>query len=148
MNVVWKISLALLLFGPVGCASTRQVVPLPDQGKNAQDSALARIYLIRPTMAGGAHSMKITDNGKLVGHTGPDGFLCWERRPGAVSIVGEANNIYRIDLTVAAGSVTYIRQSMHEASGMFTVDNSLTLLGKTEGEELLAACDPPDLEAP
>jgi hypothetical protein len=143
-----RLAALLILFLPLGCTSTVQVVAFPDQAKRVEDPAKARIYVVRPTYAGGAHSMAIHDDGVLVGHTGPVGFLCWERAPGATTLEGKAANTAQLALTVEAGTVSYVLQGMYRADGAFTVNNGMELLSEAEGVEILGDCDPPEIESP
>lgn len=143
-----RVAVCVAAVALAGCVSTVQVVPLPDQGKSVQDPALARIYVIRPTYAGGAHSMQVVDGDRKVGSTGPYGYLCWERPPGPVTLEATAANVDHLELSVAAGSVTYVEQVMLKWPGWFTVGNRLQVVNQQKGAEILARCDPPEVESP
>src|SRR4030081_2050099 len=83
-----------------GCASSRQFVPLPDQAKRVEDPSKGRIYVMRP--ASGfwePGAMDISESGKFIGRTGPRGFICWERLPGATIVTGKAEGISQVPLT-------------------------------------------------
>ncbi len=75
-----------------GCSSTQQFVPFPDQSKVVEDPSMGRIYVMRPATVGAAISMDVADDGKIIGSTGPHGFLCWERKPGDAVISSKAEN--------------------------------------------------------
>ena len=84
-----------LLWLDVGCASTRQYVRLPDQTRNIENSEQSRIYVIRPTSPGFTlfpFEMGVRDGERLIGDTGPQGYLCWERTPGKTAISSTLEN--------------------------------------------------------
>jgi hypothetical protein len=108
---------ATLLAVATGCASTAQFVRLPEQSVKVEDRTLARIYVVRPTILGGITSGSVSDGETVVGVLGPRSFLCWEREPGALEIVwnaehrgwGETDVITRLSLNVEAGRVYYVK---------------------------------------
>ena len=117
----------------VGCASTQQFVPLPDQTKEVEDSAKGRIYVMRPATIGAAISMDVSDEGKIIGSTGAHGFLCWEREPGDVVISSKAENTSAVNLPVKAGQVHYIFQ--HLRLGLVMARNKLEIITEEEGKK-------------
>ncbi len=128
----------------VGCASTKQFVPFPDQSKQIENPEMSRIYVMRPTSFGSAIPMDVMDGQKLVGVTGPNGYLCWERKPGETTIVGRAENTVTLPLTLEKGLVYYIQQ--HVRMGWAKARNKLRLLPQQEGKEKVAECKPPSVE--
>ena len=136
--------LALML---TGCAATRQFVPLPDQPKKVEDPSKGRIYVMRPASAFWEQAgMNISDSGRYVGETGPRGFICWERAPGATIITGKAEGISQVPLTVEAGGVYYLFQ--HLRAGWLEARNEMELLDEAQGREVLRRCHPPKVVAP
>ena len=99
--------LAVLAFG---CASTQQSVRIPNLGVPVEDTTKARIYVIRPASIGGAVQMRVTDNDELVGRTGPQSFLVWERAAGDAVITSRAEKPCTVELRTEAGKVYYILQ--------------------------------------
>jgi len=130
------------LLALASCASTNQLVPFPDQSVEVENPELGRIYVMRPSSLGGAISMAVEDDQRLIGHTGPDSYLCWEREPGTATITGRAENVATLSIDVTAGSVTYVHQGMR--MGMWKARNVLKLLDEEKGKKELAGCDPPD----
>lgn len=124
-----------------GCATTCQSVPIPNQTKMVENPGLARIYVARPTGFGSAVSIRITDNGKYIGNTGPDGYLCWEREPGSAEISGEAENTSTVKLNAKSGEVYYICQ--HIQMGWWRARNKLEILSEEQGQKYLKKCKPP-----
>lgn len=94
----------------LGCASTKQTVRIPNLSVPVEDTAKARIYVIRPAMIGGAVQMKVTDNDELIGQTGPKSYLVWERAPGDAFVTSKAEKPCSVSLNVSAGKVYYILQ--------------------------------------
>jgi hypothetical protein len=129
-----------------GCVSTRQFVPLPDQTKKVEDSSKGRIYVMRPTSFGSAISMNVSDDGKLIGVTGPQGFLCWERKPGETIVSSTAEGVSQVPLTVQPGQDYYIFQ--HIRMGLLIAENELEIVNDVVGEKTLKKCNPPKIEAP
>ena len=128
----------------IGCASTHQVVRLPDQTKTVEDPSKARIYVVRPTFVAGAISMKVTDGEQEIGKTGANGYLCWERTPGETTIKSKAENTATLPLKTEAGVVYYVQQ--HIRIGILFARNKLSLLTPQEGTEALKKCKPPQVE--
>src|SRR5579864_6502092 len=138
---------ALVLIGCVftllvtGCASTRQMVPFPDQAKRIEDPSKGRVYVMRPTSFGYAIPMTILDGGKTIGTTGPSGYLCWERSPGDTTITGTAEGVSQAPLSVSAGQVYYVFE--HVRMGMWQAANQLEVVNEDEGEKVLKKCHAP-----
>jgi len=126
------------------CASTKQFVPFPDQSKRIENPEMARIYVVRPTSFGSAILMDIKDGEKLIGKTGPKGYLCWEREPGETDIVGKAENTSTLPIILEKGLVYYIKQQVQ--MGIVVARNKLHLLTESEGKEEVAKCKPPAVE--
>lgn len=126
-----------------GCASTVQYADFPDQTVPVEDPDKARIYVVRPSSLGGAVSMRVSDGEHVIGKTGPKGYLCWERNPGDIEIVGKAENTARLPLTVEAGTVYYVQQ--HVRMGILFARNRLTLLTEAAGKAEVSKCKPPKL---
>ena len=121
----------------VGCASTQQFVPFPDQSKTTEDSTKGRIYVIRPATVGAGISMDVSDDGKIIGSTGPHGFLCWEREPGETIISSKAENTSAVKVPVKAGQAHYIFQ--HLAMGWVMARNRMEIVTEEEGKRILKA---------
>ena len=138
------LAIILLFVMTTGCASTKQFVPLPDQSKQIENPDMARIYVVRPTIFGGAISMNVKDGEKLIGKTGPNGYLSWERAPGQVEIVGKAENTSTLPISLEKGIVYYIQQ--HVRMGFLFARNKLRLLDEKEGKKKLEECKPPIVE--
>lgn len=126
----------------VGCATTRQIAPMPDLSKQpTADPAKARIYVLRPTVFGGAIKMNVTDNGQLIGTTGPKGYLVWERDAGAMQLAASAENTSQLPLTVEPGKAYFIQQDVQ--MGCIMARTQLSVLPEQEGRVVLARCQPP-----
>ena len=132
-----------LLLILANCTSTQQYVTLPDQGQEIADPSMGRIYVLRPAALGSAVSMEIRDGDQVIGKTGPKGYLCWERSPGTTEVVGKAENESSVTVDVERGTVYYILQQIQ--MGILMARNKLELLTKTEGQEVLAQCKPPEV---
>src|ERR1043165_2088737 len=123
-----------------GCSSTWQYVKSPDQKLRVADSTKARIYLIRPDSGNKMVSTRITDNGTLIGNTGPHSYLCWERKPGTMKITSISADETASELTVAPGGVYFILQ--HVDSGLIYGKSSLTIIPEETGLLLVKSCKP------
>ncbi len=142
-NVILCLTLGLFLLCGAGCAtvSTGQFVDLPDLNKEIDNPQMGRIYVIRPTMYGGALSTRITDNGKVIGVTMGNGYLCWERKPGKAEITAKAENLSIVNLDVQPSKSYYICQ--HIGMGWWTARNTLEVVSEQKGKEFLKECKPP-----
>lgn len=127
-----------------GCAGTTQYVPLPNQQNVVDEPSKARIYVIRPTVFGGAVAMKVSDNGKVVGKTYGKSFISWEREPGMFTLTGKAENEEVLPLSVKAGERIYIKQSVE--MGILMARNSLGPLDEPTAKEYLAKFKPPKVK--
>lgn len=123
-----------------GCTSSWQYVKAPDQGLKVADSSKARIYLIRPDAGSKMASTRLSDNGVLIGNTGPRGYLCWEREPGTMKLTSVSAGEAATDLTVAAGGVYYVVQRVDP--GWVYGKSSLTIIPEEAGPALLKSCKP------
>lgn len=127
----------------VGCASTKQLVHFPDQFKDVEDASKGRIYVMRPASFGGGISIDVENDGRIIGTTGPHGFLCWEREPGETVISSQAENTSKLNVNVQAGKVNYVYQSIR--MGVFIARNRLVIVSEDEGKKLLRDCNPPKI---
>jgi hypothetical protein len=123
-----------------GCATTKQYVPMPDQTKEIENPVKARIYVMRPTIVGGAIPMGVSDNETLIGSTGPKGYLCWERDPGNIVLKSRAENTATIPIVCEAGKVYYIGQ--HVRMGFLMARTGLSVLPDDQGKIKLQECKP------
>ena len=73
MKKLFNLLLVLIL---TSCASTTQVAKFA--GNDKLMSNQARIYILRPSIVGGAIKMKVFCNDKLIGKTGPKSYLSWD----------------------------------------------------------------------
>lgn len=140
-NVGLYLIVALMLAFGAGCATTCQSVQIPDLNKEIENPEMGRIYVVRPTAFGSGISMRITDNGEYIGNTGPNGYLCWEREPGAAEIAGKAENTSKVSLDVNRGEVYYICQ--HVQMGLLYARNKLEVVDEEKGKEFLRKCKAP-----
>jgi hypothetical protein len=127
-----------------GCASTLQRVPMPDQAKAVENPAKGRIYVMRPSDAGSMIRMDIVDGAELIGHTGPGGYLCWERDPGDVVVASRSENTSRVSLAVRPGTVHYVLQ--HIRMGLWLKRTDLEVVDEERGRTELNRCKPPRVE--
>lgn len=127
-----------------GCASTRQYVKFPDQSVDLEDPAKARIYVARPTAFGGAVTMKVSDGDVLIGQTGPKGYLCWERNPGEMTLIGKAENADIEKISIQQGYVYYFEQKVK--MGFLMARNDIKQVEGEAGRKIVAKCKPPRVE--
>jgi hypothetical protein len=143
---------ALVLLGCIcsllvsGCASTRQMVPLPDQAKRIEDPSKGRVYVMRPSSLGAAIRMTVLDGGTTIGVTGPAGYLCWERPPGDTTITATAEGVSQAPLSVSAGEVYYVFE--HIRMGWWQAANKLEVVNEEEGQKVLKKCHAPTVISP
>lgn len=129
----------------VGCASTHQIHPFPDQAKELENPKYSRIYLLRPTIFGAAIPMDVFENDSRIGTTGPRGYLCWEREPSEIRLKGKGENESSITLYLKEGQVYYVQQ--HISMGFLYARNWLEQLSDQEGKKKLAKCKPPKVKS-
>ena len=146
---LWLLACALLL---VGCASTIQYSPWPDQTRRVEDPTKARIYMMRPKQWWGSDvvlrfetsSTNVVSGREMIGEVGPGGFLCWERSPGPYDvwrISPVSRKPERVQFDLVAGNVYYFRINV-SAAGMYARP-TLRILEEQEGQALLKRSKPP-----
>jgi hypothetical protein len=121
---------------------TQQYVNYPDQNKKVEGPGMARIYLCRPTSICKGVSFKVTDGDKHIGDIGQRGYLCWERKPGAVKVmsepIGKEGDIGIVSFTALKGQVYYIQQYVWPMA-----NNRLSQRDEVDGINMLKECSPP-----
>jgi hypothetical protein len=105
---------------------------------------MSRIYVLRPTIFAGGIPMKVRNDDKLIGRTGPKGYLCWERNPGKTQIIGTSENTSVLDVNLKKGLAYYIQQ--HVQLGFLIARNKLSLLNEDEGKLKVSQCKQPVLK--
>ena len=152
-KVRMKLLKSLLVVGLVGmgtgCATTKQLVPLPDQSRKTLDANKARIYVMRRTgMQSAAIPATVWDGSKKVGSTGPSGYLCWDRVPGNVLIQvdwsGTVSTTMR--LNCKQGQTYYVIHRFKMGFWTSFRGSSLTLMSQSEGSKELAKCKAPKVQ--
>lgn len=141
MKISWLLFVLAIPILLTGCASTVQPVRFPDQAKVVEDPRKGRIYVIRPGLTGLGISTEVRDNGRLVGSTGPHGFVCWERAPGEAVISATAEDTSEIRVAVKPGQVVYIIEKLD--FGWISTTSRLDLVSETEAAAALKKCKPP-----
>lgn len=130
-----------------GCASPKQLVPFPDQSLVVNDPANARIYVMRPEpFFGAAVRFQVWDGEMQIGQTGGASYLSWERTPGTMHLVNQAEVAFELDETVEAGRRYYYQQTVD--MGLFMARSRLLpIVDEKQGETMLARCKEPELKA-
>ncbi len=126
---------SLLIVGLVGCAS----VPMGDP---KQDAALkefsakpgvAGIYVYRNESFGGAVTMSVDIDGRVLGKTASNTFLYKEVKPGKHTVTSEAENSDSVVVNAMAGKLYYIWQEVK--MGLLSARTKLHLVGAEEGKK-------------
>ena len=77
------ITILIIGFFSVGCASTTQIVPLPTGAISAPNNGIYRIILYRVSeIKGGPVGYKVIVNDQSIDQLGQNGFLYWDTEPG------------------------------------------------------------------
>jgi hypothetical protein len=92
--------------------------------------------------------MHVSDSGRLIGQTGPHGYLCWERDPGETTISSTSEGVSTAPLTIQAGATYYLFQ--HIRMGVWIARNELEIVDEMQGKKVLAKCKQPkvNLQSP
>ncbi len=156
--VRWTYAL-LVVFLLTACGTTSQYVRVPDQGRVVDDQGKGRIYVIGRPFAINIMShhttMRVTDDGELIGSIIGRGYLCWERPPGIATIASEAAaSPYGsvVTLTIEPGTVHYVlaRIGPKWSAGMFLVPGGghlavrLEVVTEVQGKAAVAGSKPPE----
>ena len=132
---------ALLVFLLSSCVTTTQYIALADSSEVAPDSA--RVVILRKSPLGSAVKANVFQDGKLVGKTGPRGYLAWSAPADgqAVEIISKTENRERITIPFLPGQTYYIRQRM--SFGWLIGRFKLRLVSPEEGQELMGKLKKP-----
>lgn len=125
------------------CASTQQFVSFPTSPPSNQN---AIIYILRPSKLATAVKMKTYCDDKLIGKTGPNGYLIFEVTEGEHNIKSVAENSVFLKLNCKAGQTYYIKQSPEVGIGFARV--SIHQVETAEGEEILKRTKKAKLKQP
>src|SRR5882724_2579679 len=137
-NYVRAFLFGVLLVLLPGCASTKQAVRIPDLSVPVEDTTKARIYVVRPAFIGAGVQMKVTDNDELIGKTGPQSYLVWERSPGDAFITSKAEKPCSVALNVEAGKAYYILQRVEP--GVWYARCRMEQIDEERGRKFIAGC--------
>lgn len=144
MKTFSKLFVVLFFFALAGCASTKQYVAFPDQTKTVDNPEKARVYVLRPEVLGCAISMSVRDQDTLIGRTGGQGYLCWEREPGKTVVTGSAENTSTVELILQKGQAYYIWQEV--CMGFVIARNRMQEIPVERARTYLQQCKPPVME--
>jgi hypothetical protein len=126
---------SLLIVGLVGCAS----VPMGDPKQDAalkefsSKSGVAGIYVYRNESFGGAVTMSVDIDGRVLGKTASNTFLYKEVKPGKHTVTSEAENSDSLVVNAVAGKLYYIWQEVK--MGLLSARSKLHLVGAEEGKK-------------
>ena len=126
----------------MGCATTKQVVPLPDQSKLIADATKARIYVMRLSYIGADCSATIWDGPQKMGSMAAKGYLCWERDPGdtVIRVFQPVTKQATLPIKCEKGQTYYIRHAVNIGTPS---QCTLDLMPQSEGAAQLLKCKPP-----
>jgi hypothetical protein len=110
-------SLLCALLVLTGCASSRQLVPFPDQNATDVQAGMARIYAIHTD---GKGPFPVVDGTKLIGEISGGCYVCWEREPGTATIITGQRIVKKSDASYGTW----------ERMGYLDASVSLSILGK------------------
>jgi len=142
MNKCSVVSIIAIFALVVGCASTKQYVKLPDQSVGLENPGMARIYIARPSVKACSVAMEVMDNATDIGVIGPKGYLCWERYPGEMRLVGitDVDDAFTDIIQIKSGYVYYFRYNIHQ---LYDIRHQLDQVSGSEGMRILGSCNPP-----
>lgn len=126
----------------MGCATPRQwVSPIEGNGSMVDTcpQEKACVYVIRPASIGGLMHFIVKDNDVMIGETGPQSYLAWQRDPGYLEISSLSENTANLGgFEAQAGKSYYVLQSVK--MGILTARSSLALISKEQAQEYMKKC--------
>ena len=129
------LSVAIIFGFLSGCAS----VPMASLEMDAEAKKYivppgkSSIYLYRNEVIGGAISMPVSLDGKIVGKTGPKTYFKWDVSPGEHEIASHTENTSTISINAIAGKIHFIWQEVK--MGLWTARSLLQEVSASEGEK-------------
>jgi hypothetical protein len=111
----------------ISCASTGEV----------NQSAKAKIYVLRRLSVLGGGGIAISDNGKSIGTIHRGGIVTWDREPGRVVIAASAASEAKMTLVVKANEVYYLESKATHGTAEHPKAVELGLLSQRDGLRLL-----------
>ena len=127
-----SVVLALVL---AGCAPAPRVA----SELGTVPAGSARVCVVRPEEAASHVTMKLRDNGRLVGATRGRTYACWLAAPGAHQITSDADDTGPTLLRVEAGARYFLHLEVSELGG--AAHAHLDVVDERAAEELVDACD-------
>lgn len=123
-----------------GCA-TVPMASLADDEKAKSfmvDAGKSNIYVYRNEIIGGAITMPVTLDGKVVGKTGPKTYIKLTVMPGYHEIASITENTSKLDINTKAGSNYFIWQEVK--FGTWTAKSELHIVSEEEGRAGVNEC--------
>jgi len=130
--------LCLLTLG--GCASVPMATPEQDAAakKFTVPPGKSRIYLYRNETFGGAITIAVALDGKLMASTGPMTYFVWDVDPGQHTILSKSENDATLTLNTVAGQPYFVWQEIK--LGVLTPRSLLHKVDIQTGEKAVLEC--------
>lgn len=120
-------------------------VPMASAERNMQ----AKTFVVNPNKAniyvyrsegtfGGAQKMGLEIDGKLVGQTAGNTFALLEVTPGKHTVIGKAENDFKLEIEAQAGKNHFVWQEVR--LGFIIGRNKLQLVDEEQGKEGVSTC--------
>lgn len=136
----------LMLVLMMGCATPRQwVSPIEADSSKADACPQEKVcvYVFRPASIGGLMHFIVKDNDVMIGETGPQSYVAWQRDPGYIEISSLSENTASLGgFEAQAGKSYYVLQSVK--MGILTARSSLALISKEQAQEYMKKCHKAD----
>jgi starvation-inducible outer membrane lipoprotein len=131
---------ALSILLAAGCATVPMAPPEADAKAKtfAVEPGKANIYVYRNESFGGAITMTVALNGKLMGQTGPQTYFFWQVDPGKYEIQSIADNTSTVALDVQAGKNYFVWQEVK--MGLWMARSALQTVDEATGRKGVAEC--------
>jgi hypothetical protein len=131
MSVMQKLLLAGLAV--VALASCRR------EAKTAGPAGVAHVCVVRPERVAADVTMRVRDNGRLVGATRGMTYVCWLAAPGAHQITSDDDDTGPTLLHAESGASYWLHQEVVELGGV--AHAHLDWVDEESAKELLDECD-------
>lgn len=83
-----------------------------NQIDNTDSTKIAKVYVVRPSLAAPVVRMRVKCDGREVGSTKPMQYVYLELEPGFHTITSVAENSRSIEINLEPGKTVYIRQKV------------------------------------
>ncbi|WMN11382.1 hypothetical protein QYS49_38190 [Marivirga salinae] len=122
------------LISLISCAPSKQLVNLPSDSDNAENST---IYVIRDSRCANLVTANIYSNEQQIGKLKSRSYLTWSTNQKSINLLSEAGPSSELHLYLKPGETYYVRHGFNIFEGVLRATPTLSQILKEEGKAIL-----------